>query len=238
MKKLVTLVALLSIFVSKAQDSQLFEIPWILEEVILDGVSITSPEPMNAALLFVSIDNLTIQLETCDNDFSGTIDSFVDNTGFILNSLATPFGASCGQNEPMYNYFLDHARFFAVDPPTNENPNNPFSYTITESGNVVTLIISNGNGDTARYNNINLSIPEAGSTIFNISYNNEGNELIITDLTNHSTLNVYNLMGQKVLETKVSPKQSQLQVILSNGLYIIELLTATGERHIKRFVKW
>jgi len=232
MKKLIFLFALSCITLpSLAQDPELFDNPWYLEKVVIDGEDIIPPylviEPRIGR---ISFDVDAVSLEFCDILVCDvTYDSIEDI--FTLGSwVALP--GSCDQPEnfnfaPIYNsIFYDGVI-----------PKNPFSYDIvSEGGGVLMLTITNGEDNQAIYGNVLLSTPEVN---FNeiILYPNPTNSIIFIESSQYAIdkVEILNLLGQNV--GAISGNVQSIDISnLASGLYLLKIysdnLTA-----IKRIIK-
>lgn len=153
MKKLyIIFLVLLTSLSSYAQDPQLFENDWYLQNVIIDGQD--NFPPSNNEVPYVSIsffqNNSFVNTSVCDW-LDGTL-IFI-NSQFTFDSWSTSFGGCSGpfaqENLLFQGIYL--GTFY------QNNINDSFLYNITGEGNNKTLMIISSSGDEAIYSSVLLS---------------------------------------------------------------------------------
>jgi len=224
-----------------AQDSQLFEHTWLLQELSIEDSSITAPNPsLDNELVFIINSNgndvIEIFHSSCDGAYGIDIDSYDGEEGFTAISISAPFGEEC--NSPDLEEFLQaHGRLFYGDPVTGTTFN-PFTYEITSSGDEITLVITNGNGDVATYGNFALSLKDNQLSQSHLLYHPENEYISFTGLQEEALLSLYNLNRQKQLEASINNSQTIDLSSLSKGVYFAVVVNQDNQRVTRKFVKY
>lgn len=236
MKKILYTIVALFHFSMTAQDPELFEHVWILSELSLGGNVTTPSDPIHIGeLTFEEIENiLSVTNVECDKVFNGDFTSF-NNTTFELFDFVDPFGFDCN-NGTAFDFLEIHSFFYKSDP--TEDPLNPFNYEITTSGDEVTLIITNGNGDIATYGNFTLSLQENALSQLKLLYNPENELVSFIGQQQEITVTIYNLAGQKQLESRVTNQQTLYLDKISKGVYFAVVTNQDNQKVTKKFMKY
>jgi len=239
MKNFKTLLVLVILVISTnciAQDTRLFNNTWYLHNLIVNGEN--NIPPVNNEIPFVTLDFIEVDqiIETfvCPESAGGGVVIYNGTTSFNLSTFAVLLGGCYGDPEnEIYNtlYIVDYWLI---------NTLGDFSYTITEDGSSITLIITNQLGDTAIYGNELLSsesfnensfaiYPNPATTILNI----ENNDVIITDIS------IYDVSGRLVYTDKsITSEVSTINIQnLNEGIYFITIQDEQNRSSTKRFIK-
>lgn len=239
MKKFKTLLVLIILVISAnciAQDTRLFNNTWFLHNLIIDGNN--NIPPVNNEIPFVAMDfyevNPSIETAVCPESGGGGDVIFNGTTNFNIPVFVYLTGGCYGdpENEVFNALYIDE--YWA------SNTSGDFSYTITEDGSSITLIITNQLGDTAIYGNELLSsenfndnsfaiYPNPATTILNI----ENNDVIITNIS------IYDISGRLVYSDKsINSKVSTINIQnLNEGIYFINIMDEQDSVLTKRFIK-
>ncbi len=220
--------------ISFAQDQQLFENTWYLQNVIIDGNDNLPPsnnEVTNITILFLQ-NAFYVSTHVCDV-LDGNL--IYDNTQFTFNNWGMTLGGCVEQeNSSFQNIYLDN--FFVA------NINDTFTYNIVdESNNTKTLTITNSSENDAIYCNELLSMQDFNSSQFSIHPNPAKNKLYIsaTDQKENLAVKVFNTEG-KLLNTQTLDvaKQATIDVSnLSSGMYFLNIEDGNGNTEVKKFIK-
>ncbi len=227
---------LFAYFSCNAQDPQLFENTWYLQNLIIDGQD--NLPPNNEDVPFITVFFSEIQFETgvCDAMSGGIIYDNL-NSQFSFDSWYMTFGGCFGinatENAVYEGIYL--GEFFI------SNIDNPFTYSITDEGSSKTLVIFSSNGNEAIYSNELLSTQDYSTNLFTILPNPVKDELFISGTIdwNDFTVNIFNINGKLVLsvnDSNLNNKSIDVQK-LNSGIYFILLKDKNGRSIIKKFIK-
>jgi len=236
MKKLLIIVILATSFNSIAQDTRLFNYTWFLHNLIVDGED--NIPPVNNEIPFVALDfievNPSIETAACPESAGGGDVIFNGTTNFNIPVFVYLTGGCYGNPENEVFNTLYIYEYWA------SNTSGDFSYTITEDGSSITLIITNQLGNTAIYGNELLSsenfnensfaiYPNPATTILNI----ENNDVIITNIS------IYDISGRLVYSNKsITSEVSNINIQnLNEGIYFINIMDEQDRILTKRFIK-
>lgn len=232
MKHIILFLAILVFQTSFAQDPQLLENTWYLQNVIIDGQN--NFPPSNDELSYVPA------IFTQDGFFTSVCNEL---TGFIeyeINSFSFP--------QPLETTFIDCQ--FQVNEDFEviyfnyyySGPGNLYNYTITTDSNEnKTLVVISNTGDQAIYGDHILSSEDFYSSQFSIHPNPAKNKLFITakNTTQNLTLKIFNIEG-KLLSSQNINLQAQSTIAISqllSGIYFLNIEDENGNTTIKKFIK-
>ncbi len=232
MKHIILFLAILVFQTSSAQDPQLLENTWYLQNVIIDGQN--NFPPSNDELSYVPA------IFTQDGFFTSVCNEL---TGFIeyeINSFSFP--------QPLETTFIDCQ--FQVNEDFEviyfnyyySGPGNLYNYTITTDSNEnKTLVVTSNTGDQAIYGNQPLSNQDFSVPQFSIHPNPAKNELFITskNTTQNLIIKIFNIEGKLLNTQNINlPIQSTIAISqLLRGLYFLNIEDDSGNTIIKKFVK-
>ncbi len=236
MKQLYFLICLHSFSICLAQDPQLFENTWYLQNVIVDGQD--NFPPSNDEVPFVTItfmqNNSVVSTYVCDS-IEGTV--VYNNSQFLVDGWSMTLGGCWGpfeqENTLFQGIYLD--TFFVG------NVDDPFSYNIFDDSNSKTLVITSASGDEAIYSNQLLSRDNFEISIFTIHPNPAKSNLFITGQNTAGNLKVkiFNIEG-KLLSVQNLEFEKQVSVdvsSLSSGIYFLDIEDRNGNKAVKKFIK-
>lgn len=241
MKKRLFFFALTICSLCLSQDARLIPNTWYCTELRMNGVVSTPlyfPLLPNVPLWFDPQGPGTYESAYCPGSvFSGDV-FHNSTTSFTIN----PTGALSGgcpavagfdvQNEvELFNY--QYTLFWT------RRLNNSMTYSIQPSGNFLTLVVTDINGDMAVYGtDATASINEVANSRFTL-FPNPGNSLInIAYNTNKlpENLTIYDLSG-RVIHTITTGFEALNIHTLSSGTYVLQVGFNDGQRGVQRFVK-
>lgn len=216
------------------QDPQLFNHPWILFNVTIDGVDY---DPTLMGELLFSTDNISAGHPFCEDYFGTPI--FYDNMDvFNLDDNPVFLLGSC--SDPVYTDFMEkHYSIYFLD---GQFAKNPFNYALNTNGNgTIVLTVTNNEGNQAVYTDPFLSTIDLTSV--DISFHpNPVDDLLYFYSKNNTILSIgiFNLLGKKVSQFDLHNEKGIDQVSLANldsGIYFLKIYTVKGlttKRIIKR----
>ncbi len=217
---------------SYAQDPQLFENTWYLQNLIIDEQD--NFPPSNEEVPFITVFFSEIQFETyvCDVMSAGiTYDDI--NSQFTLDAGLTFAGCQMSVNGDFQLIYLNN--FY------ENNVTEPFSYSITNESSNKILIINNDSGNEAIYSSELLATQDFSPDLFIIFPNPVKTELFISGTIDLSdfTVNIFNINGKLILsvnDSNLNNKSIDIQK-LNSGIYFILLNDKQGRSVIKKFIK-
>jgi hypothetical protein len=223
---------------SFAQNQQLYENDWYLSNLIVNGSSVIFPnnyEASNIKLSFYQEENTTqsFMKTTLCNEMWGLTTFENNHTNFSFsNYVATLMFCDFIENE---NYQYMYLTFF-----TENEPNNDFTYNISDFENIRTLTINSINNKQAIYSSQMLSTNQYRKLDFNISPN-PVSDYINIKLDNQKVenvlVNIYNSFGKLCKTANIISNQESINVEeLSSGIYLINF-TTKGEIITRKFMK-
>lgn len=237
MKHIILFFTILVFYTSSAQDPQIFENTWYLQNIIIDGQD--NFPPSNDEVPFVDLhffEDSSILLETnvCNNG-SGIVEFDNPNSRFIFTDGLAVTLSDC--NNPINTLFeVIYFDFFL------RNLNSSFSYNITNNGNQsFNLIIISDNGDQAIYGNHILSSQDFHASQFTIYPNPAKNELFLNSKSSNPNLKIkiVNIEG-KLLSAQNTMLENQTSIDVSqlvSGIYFLNIEDENGNTTIKKFIK-
>ncbi len=236
MKTFITILILALSTNAFAQDPQLFENTWYLQNVIINGQD--NFPPSNDDVPFITItfiqNNSFISTYVCDA-LEGTV--IYTNSEFLVDSWSMTLGGCFGpfaqENTLFQGIYLD--TYFVG------NIDDPFSYNIIDESNSKTLVITSSSGDEAIYSNQLLSRDNFEISKFSIHPNPTTDKLYITatNTRENLTLKIFNLEGKLLSnQTLVVANQTSIDISnLSSGIYFLNIEDKNGNTTIKKFIK-
>ncbi len=180
-------LSLFMYFSNYAQDPQLFENTWYLQNVIINGYN--NYPPSNDEVEFVSVtfaepDNLNTYV--C-NTFDSELLFSNPNEFFIISYSISLIFCNLQVNTDFEGIYFDI--FF--NEKTQDPYTEPFIYDIVINGPQKTLTIINVNGDSAIYSNELLSIQELDNLSFEIYPNPVTNKLFISSIFDLTDIKIW-----------------------------------------------
>jgi hypothetical protein len=224
-------VSLLTYLSSYAQDPQLFENDWYLNNLVIDGNN--NPAPANSDLNAITLqfyamptDNLiTVACDSSD----GELDFDQLNPIFSFSQY-NPVAWSFCIFQPNIDYSNLYFSFF-------ENEISfPFAYELTTASGIRFLSITNEAGDQALYADQVLSTEDHDVLELGVSPNPFKDALTLSLAQGEiKEIRVYNLLGKKVFQQKGNSQEIYLED-LSSGVYFLKLFTDKGST-TKKIIK-
>ena len=228
MKSIYVLLLILAATKVQAQDTELINNTWYLQNLIINGndnIPTSNSEVSSITANFYLTEFFT---SICDA-LSGSI-VYDDNINeFNLNAGLTFDGCSNQINTDFQLLYLENFYF--------NNMSNPFVYSIQNEGNgSQTLIVNNSTGNQAIYTSDLLSVQEFSNSSINIHPNPFENVLYISELSTLQNLRmtIFDISGRQVLKT--NNKIIEVQK-LNSGIYFILLNNEQGRSIIKKLIK-
>ena len=216
---------------SFAQDSRLFENQWYLTNLIVNGNN--NIPPFNYMGILFNQQNSGIDISDGCNSFFGSSNFPVNNTtDFSFTAYGQTF-LECMDRiafEQLYfGFFLE-----------NSTLTNNFTYSISESENVKTLIINSMLNNQAIYSTQMLSIIQYQKLDFRLTPNPVVDHINIKfdkQTIENTKIEIYNSLGKlcKTLDTNGNQETINIENLLS-GIYLV---TVKNERETitKKFIK-
>jgi len=234
MKQLYIFLILVFSNFSLAQSSELFQNSWYLTNLndnIASAVPPVNLEVPNIKLTFYPETN-RLETNVC-NVLMGFMNFTInDDPLFIVSNYGATLGiCSITENASFENRYFTF--FF-------ENIENPFNYTITQTGDVKTLTITSLNNKQAVYSNVPLSTDHFDTSDFKM-YPNPSTDFIIVELDNKANedmnIIVYDSRGRVCKSMTTNSKEAKIETAnLSSGIYFVNV--TTGNKTItKKFIK-
>jgi hypothetical protein len=220
---------LFAYFSSNAQDPQLFENTWYLQNLIIDGQD--NFPPSNEEVPFITVFFSETQFETyvCDV-MSGGITYDDINSQFTLDVGLTFDGCQMSVNGDFQLIYLNN--FY------ENNVTEPFSYSITNESSNKILIIINDSGNEAIYSSELLSTIDFSKTHISIYPNPVKGEFFISEMDSEFSIKIFDINGKLVLKRDNINSNKPIEVEkLNNGIYFILLKDNQGRSVIKKFIK-
>ncbi len=232
MKQLYLLLAILVFHTSSAQDPQLLENTWYLQNVIIDGQD--NFPPSNDELISVpAIFSQDGFFTSVCNELLGFIEYENDTFSFPQPLEFTLIVCQYQINEDFEGLYFTF--YYSV-------PGNPYHYTITtDSNDNKTLEVISNTGDQAIYGDHLLSNQDFYRSQFAIHPNPAKNQLFLTSKNTAENLKVkiFNIEG-KLLSTQNLELEKQTSIDVSNltsGIYFLNIGEENGNTTVKKFIK-
>ncbi len=223
MKHYYLLLVLLISHVTLAQDAALFANNWYLTNLIIDGKDNFPPsneEVKNIPLDFIQ-ENNSLQTNVCNEGWSENINFSSENNIFTIDNFYQTLilcnNIDNEKYEPLYFSFFSMKTAADI-----------FSYTISESDGIKTLVLTSDN-DQAIYSNQQLSTNRFKVANFSI-YPNPTNNFINISIANknieHAKVRMYDSLGKLCKSQNVDNQNSVINIKnLEKGLYFIKIET-------------
>jgi hypothetical protein len=218
-----------------AQDPQLFENTWYLQNVIVNGNN--NVPPSNDEISFVPLNfeetNMLFETSVCNTGsgelvFDNTNTNFSFNNGLSVTLLPCDLQENNDFETIYFNFYLSDIT-------------EPFGYEIINEGNnTISLIVSSLNGNTAIYNNALLSIQEISESKLIIYPNPVSTTLNISEDVKilNSEIKIFDTFG-KVLNVYIFNENST-EINISNlnsGVYFLQFIELNGSKSVVKFIK-
>jgi len=201
---------------SFGQTQVLIDNIWYLEKFVINGSDVTYTENTNHDHIigFESLNTEIILKSLYCHTMFGLVGN-VSNEMFSYNSLYQ-YVVDCNFNNDDFNMLNTITSFYFF-------PNNSFPYNISDVNNYKQLIFINSQGNSAIYNNVNLTAQELDIENGLIIYPNPVDEkLQFKSNLEVEIINVFSLEG-KFVETFLINSESQIDVSnLKSGIYFFE----------------
>ncbi|WP_299889343.1 T9SS type A sorting domain-containing protein [uncultured Lacinutrix sp.] len=221
-----------------AQDSQLFDNVWYIEDIVISGVSTTPPNSVN--------ENISRSLEFTDfNSFINFGSTICDSLGGVLTfddtlsnfsftELNATLGGGCSFIENI-NFESIYFSFYF------DNQGTPFTYSIIQNVNSKTLIVTAANGDQVIYGSAVLSVQEYEDFEVKLYPNPTVSKVYINNKRQESNLklHIYDLNGKLIKSKKIDTVAITIVDIedFKPGAYFFIFETKKGNVEIKRIIK-
>ncbi|RDK88567.1 T9SS type A sorting domain-containing protein [Marinirhabdus gelatinilytica] len=235
MKKYLIALLLVATQALFAQDPQLFENTWYLDELVINSETVIPPstdEAQNAPLVFSESGSVFLIETTVCNLLFGEVVFDNPNPTFSFSSGPGGTTADCQNpiNKPFENAYFDFFEDYAV---------NAFTYETTTSGTTKTLLITNANGDTALYGDEVLAIKDVMAASVLVFPNPVQEVLTVSaNKTMVKEISIFNIQGQEVMTVKFQQKHQTIDVgSLKSGIYFLKAESGAGHTLTQKFVK-
>lgn len=220
---------------SFAQNPQLSENTWYLQDLIINNQSNLPPanaEVSSISLEFFSINNF---LSTVCESIGGTLVYDDINQNFTFNELNETLGGGCMQITNGSYEFLYFNYYYS-------NIITPFDYNILINGDSSrTLTITSPNGDQAIYGNQTLAIKKEKQSYFSIFFDSTKDTINLKtkDYPGKYSIKIFDSAGNLVLELSEYITNSKTLNIqqLANGLYIVIAQNTIGDIFKKKILR-
>mgnify|MGYP003630290894 CR=1 FL=1 len=240
MKHLYLILALAFGLNTYAQHPELPDQTWYMQKLVIDGTDHFPPSNEEVSYVMIQFpDILPLYLDTgvC-NYFGGEVEFQGIDSFTMLHYEMTLIECDQVVNssfEGLYFGFFFDADFNLLE--------DPFPYTITGSGDEMTLVITNVRGDEAIYGNEQLSNAAWEAVPFTLYPNPVTDRLTVQNNKGSgdgAALRVLDVSGKEVLTgvMDTGTPQSSLDVgALHTGMYFLELTNSRGNTQVVKFVK-
>lgn len=222
--------------ISFAQDPQLFENTWYLQNVIIEGEDNFPPynDEVNNIPLDISIDQLSTQV--CAPLIATLIEFSTVEDDFSITEFIQ-FGTDCFNQENQIYQSLYFNTFFQP-----QIVPRIFTYQIELGTNdSKSLILINEEGNQAIYGNQPLATPDLLIPQFSIYPNPVKNHLFLSSKNDVENLNVkiFNMEGRLLsAQNLVLGSQTSVDVSnLSSGIYFLNIKDEEGRVKVLKFLK-
>lgn len=233
MKKLYILILIATLNFSFAQDPQIFNNTWYLHNVIVNGED-TIPPNSNMILMF-SPTNLSAN--ACNGLFGPVV--FENNTTqFSFSNYSITLNLCEDADAAIYQEIYFPVFTDGID--TSPAFTSYFTYSISETEGVKTLIINSAFNKQAVYSDVALSTSQFNKESFSF-YPNPSEDFIEINLNNSfsksTALEIYNNIG--ILQKTEHLTNTITQVDINNlatGIYFLKITSETGTS-VKKLIK-
>lgn len=226
MKRLIFLLLLwLAGYQAYAQDPQLFENPWYLQVVIIDGIEYERPFPTFDALLYLSPSWFDVAHHYCEEGFGSPIMYLTGENIFNIDDGGVIVIGICADPDVL-NFMDKHYKVYLLD---NQFAKNPFTYILETVNDHTSLTIINVDGDQAIYGDALLTTSDV--SIHDISiYPNPVQELLIIDGVLNidiEAMKIYDLLGKMIIQENDKINYIDMSN-LNKGIYFLKIETNQG----------
>lgn len=219
MKWLTILVILLWTSEVSAQDPQLYEHTWYLEDLVLNGNSFPPSKVFDPGVvqLFFNDDQL-VDFETIVCQFANA-ELIYDNpsSSFLFSTDLNTGGIQCDPFSVELEYERIYFDFFQID------INDPFEYEIIPNGDEILLIITSIRGDTAHYSNQILGQKDEQALNLLVYPNPTSDMLYLQSRQEILNVTLYDLSGKKIPVDLDSANNSIDISNLTTGFYLLQI---------------
>lgn len=241
MKKLITLFFVVFYISSiQAQDAQLLENDWYLEKLLIEGEEVFQPDSncSEQGRVYFFVDVISVDNLCCEFSCTTPI-YYTETTGFEFgdgenDGVACLLNASCNPDEPELEYAFLHQNVYFV-PADPDILFNPYTYEITENGDDLALVVTNGEGDKAYYNNVLLNTQDFQDPQVSIYPNPVKDKLFIESLMPIKKIEIYAINGKEVLSKTANTASLDVSKFVA-GVYFVRITTGAGSL-VKQFIK-
>ena len=217
--------------VSFAQDSRLFENQWYLTNLVVNGSD--NIPPFNDM-------GITFYQQNSGIDISDACNSLFGSSTFPSNNTSdfsfTAYGQTLLECMDRIGYEQLYFGFFSE----NNTQTNTFNYTISESGNVKTLIINSTLNNQAIYSTQMLSTSQYRKFDFSITPNPVVDYISIKfdqQAFVNAKIEIYDSLGKLCKSIDVNENQETINIEdLLSGIYLVTVKNEI-ETTTKKFIK-
>ncbi len=227
MKNLILISFMLLGFFTSAQQQELLENIWYLQEMNANG-TVYSPPSNN------EIENVTMEIyEEYDHYFFNSVVcatmegllNWITNEKFAFFDFAGGFECENPENE---DFEFQYAFFYGE----GGKDGIPLDYVInTNSDQSLTLIVTNRFGSTTVYSNQNLSLNEISSNEVKLYPNPINDILYLSNLNSFEkfSIRIYDMKGQLILKKFLETERILDLSHLSSGVYLLSLIDSSNK---------
>ena len=222
--------------ISFAQDPQLFENPWYLQKLIINGENYFPPHNSDVENILLGFSENPYYIETSVCSGIATDINEIDNESFETHGFAI-IPIDCTLQETFVfesRYFND---FFHWQVP------HTFGYVVEpRTNNTKVLTLTNQENNQAIYGDEALNVQYIEEVHFSLYPNPVKNDLIIATSNARSqnlTLKIFNIEGKLLSAQNVElTNQASINVSqLKSGIYFLNIEEENGNTAIKKFIK-
>jgi hypothetical protein len=233
---LILIFLFVGLYQGLAQDPQLFENDWYLQKVIIDEEDIFPPNENTIATLTFTSDLFNLEHPFCEEAMVVPIVYFGDDS-FENENGGTVLIGTCAQQSVIdfgnYHYSIYHDESFLAK--------NPFNYSFQEDGGIVTLTVTNVDGNQGVYTSELLSVSENELSDIIFYPNPVKNVLTIkaSQILDNLSISIFDVTGKSVLiKSAMSFDTYTLDIAsFTSGIYFLELETANGLKKVEKIIK-
>ncbi|MFA7687921.1 MAG: T9SS type A sorting domain-containing protein [Moheibacter sp.] len=206
-----------------SQQNELLGNLWYLTKIVEDGVEYPTPAPesnfADARLYFDEAEgsyHLTAAL--CAHEVLMNINT-INDTEFSCEYVYDTM-SECNPHLTHLQEFEDLYTNFWRD--FQDEAKNPFLYEITEINGMLTLIVTNGEGNETYYGNAEMSIKEQNNSAVSIYPNPVNDQLTIgVNGLKNARIKILNSLGELVLLQDLSADETKLDFNFPKGIYYV-----------------
>jgi len=233
MKKRYSIV-LLFVFQSYfAQDSRLYDNEWYLTKLVENGTDVFPPTNNEVPYVPLSFNQefSSMTSDVCNYMSGATVFNDSGNGFLFTNYIFSLMMCNSPNNqsfEGQYFYFF-----------SQNFPDDVFTYTITESGDVKTLILNSASNKQAIYSNVLLAAKKFNASGFSITPNPATNfiNLKFNSDFEQADVEIYDTLGKLCQKGNVSSSAHQINIeALTSGVYLV-IVRSGNETFTQKLVK-